>query len=119
MAACRASFLHLCSGIRVDHTGFQQDLLEQLDRVLLGPLLVHLLRHVVGRIVLGVAVHPHGDALDDRRSVAGPGPGHTFGDRVVHGEHIGAVHGDAGNAVGDLALSENFSEFDCMRIGVE
>ena len=57
-----------------------------------------------------VAEHPVGHRLDQRRPVAAARAVDGLAHRLVHGEHVVAVDGDAGNAVGrrtrgDLAQS--------------
>ena len=72
---------------------------EALDRVVLRPLLEHLLRDVERVVVDGVALHPQRQALDQRRPAAGA----RLLDRAlrlaVDGEHVGAVDDDAVEAV--------------------
>src|SRR4051794_33833072 len=92
---------HLLGDVGVDAPAVEEHVLEQLDGVLLGPLVVHLLRHVVGRVVLGVTVHAHGHALHDRGALTGAGPRDRLADGIAHGKHVGPVDGDPGDPVRD------------------
>src|SRR5580658_9996547 len=62
----------------VDKAVFEQDVLEQRHRVAFLPFLKQLPRHVVRRVVLRMAVHPHGHALNERGTLARAGPGHRL-----------------------------------------
>ena len=89
-----------------------------LDRVTLGPLLDHFAGHVVRRVVLGVAVHPHGHRLDQRWALTRPGPGDRPGGGLVHREHVDAVHPLTGHAVRDC-LGRDVADALVKASGVE
>jgi hypothetical protein len=62
------------------------------------------IEHVV---VMGMAAHPHGDNLDQRGAVAGAGPFRRPGERGRDFVRVGAVDGDAGNAVAGCLVGEH------------
>ena len=77
-----------------------------LDRVLLRPLLEHVLRDVERVVVHRMPLHAEREALDQGRSAAGA----SLLDRAlrlaVHGEDVGAVDDDALEAVGGGAIGD-------------
>ena len=75
-----------------------------VDRVLRAPLLDLLLRHVLHVVVCGVAVHAHGDGLDQRRAVARQRPLARLAGGLEHRLGVVAVDRLAGEAVGGGAL---------------
>ena len=72
---------------------------EALDRVALRPLLEHVLGDVEGVVVDGVALHPQGQALDQRRAAAFARLLDRAFRLAVDGEHVGAVDDHAVEAV--------------------
>src|SRR6266568_5650626 len=77
------------------------------DRVLLLPRLHQLRRPVHARVVGGgVAIHPVGDALDERRPLPRRGPRPRAPDHRVHREEIVPVHPLAPHPVGDRLLRD-------------
>ena len=77
-------------------------LAERRDGIALSPLVDLGLRPIgAGDVVaLVMADGAVGLGLDQRRAVAAPGAMHRVAHRLVHGQHVVAVDGDAGNAVG-------------------
>src|SRR6266508_5532198 len=71
--------------VLVDGSRHYEQLCELLHRVaVLHVLGEHLLRHVLRRVVPGVALPPQRHGLDERGSVAVPGPLHGLGGGHVH-----------------------------------
>src|SRR5271156_4963813 len=70
------------------------------------PVIEHFLGHVFGGIVLGVAAHAHRFHFDEARAAAGATFIYGFLGGLIDGDHVVAVHDDAGDAVGGAAVGE-------------
>ena len=79
---------------------------EALDRVVRGPALEHVLRDVEGVVVDGVALHPQGQALEQRRAAALARLLDGALGLAVDGEHVVAVDDHALEAVGLGAVGD-------------
>ena len=103
---CSSAVSRACGLDRRDAVLVEEAQLDQaggalLNRVALGPLLHHFAGHVVGRVVLGVAVHAHGDGLDEGRAIPARARATATRGGLVHSEHVDAVHPLAGHPVRD------------------
>ena len=97
-----------------------QPLAEQDERIALRPAVDLLLRAIGAddRVALVVADGAVGLRLDQGRAVAGPRPFDRLLRHLVDGEHVVAVDGDAGNAVGRRLGGDVGVERDAMPTGV-
>ena len=110
--------VHPGEELRVGRAAPHQVSLDPLDRVLQLPRLELAGQPVPGRVVGGgVRAHPVGERLDQHRALAFPGRLHGLPGHRQAGEHVVAVHPDAGEAKAAGPLVERDPALPLQRLG--